>query len=140
MNKPMKISNAEGRKLLAKQPKKQNNEESAMQISFVKWFRLTYPQYSKLLAHIPNEGKRSPRTGANLKKLGMLPGWPDIQLMIPKSTFSGLFIEMKVKGGKVSPKQEEILLELRKVGYFALVVWDLERAKQVVIEYLMRND
>ena len=60
--------------------------------------------------------------------------------MIPKSTFSGLFIEMKVKGGKVSPKQEEILLELRKVGYFALVVWDLERAKQVVIEYLMRND
>ncbi|MCP4306591.1 MAG: hypothetical protein GY788_17320 [bacterium] len=43
--------------------------------------------------HIPNEGQRAPRTGAFLKRLGMLPGAADIAIVLPGG--QARFLELK---------------------------------------------
>lgn len=47
------------------------------------------------VVHIPNEGKRSERYGAELKRLGMRKGFPDLFIPQSKKGYHGLFIELK---------------------------------------------
>lgn len=78
-----------------------------------------------LYMHAANEGKRSPRTGANLKRLGMRPGFPDLQIFDAPPLHpdaKGVCIEMKrTKGGKVSDEQRYWLAELGLRGWLAEV-------------------
>ncbi len=55
--------------------------------------------------HPSNEGIRSPRTGAYLKKMMMLPGVPDFVIVPPGGRCH--FLELKFGKGKLSPAQEE---------------------------------
>ena len=48
------------------------------------------------VAHVPNEGKRSPQQGAKLKRMGMQKGFPDLVVPLPRGNYHGLYIEMKV--------------------------------------------
>lgn len=58
--------------------------------------------------HCPNEGRRSPVTGALLKRLGMKAGYPDVRIERPNATCPhGAAIELKRPGGKRTPAQEE---------------------------------
>jgi hypothetical protein len=60
----------------------------------------------KLIAwHTPNESVRTPRTGAYLKKMMMLPGVPDFVIVPPGGRCH--FLELKFGKGKLSPAQEE---------------------------------
>ena len=47
------------------------------------------------LIAIPNEGKRSGRTGKAMKRRGLTPGASDLFLAIPRGTMHGMWIEMK---------------------------------------------
>ena len=132
----MKISNAEGRKLLAKQPRKQGNEESKLQQSIVKWFRLQYPEYKMLLTAIPNGGNRNAITGAILKREGVVAGYPDLLLAVPKNGYHALFIEVKYGDNQLSPKQKTIIAELREQVYAVRTVWNLEQAQTGIKGYL----
>lgn len=51
---------------------------------------------------IPNEGRRAPRTGAHLKRMGMKPGAADMLLVIQGDAH---FLELKVGRNKQSPAQ-----------------------------------
>ena len=64
--------------------------------------------------HSPNEGKRSPRTGAHLKAQGMKGGFPDICIFDLK-----LVIELKTKYNKPTPLQAEWLERMRGLGWSA---------------------
>ena len=57
-----------------------------------------YPEL-EMLAHIPNEGKRTKSTGGRLKKEGLRKGYPDIVLNVSKQDYHGLFLELKRKRG-----------------------------------------
>lgn len=89
--------------------------ESAEQITFVSWFRKTYPDV--LIFAIPNGGLRHKAVGAKLKLEGVVSGIPD--LFIPEWN---LWVEMKrEKGGTTSAQQKEIIAYLNSINQTAII-------------------
>lgn len=83
-----------------------------------------------------NGGKRDLRTAMKLKRMGVSPGFPDIEIPYPSGSYNGLYIELKrEKGGKVSESQSEWLAFLREKGYYAQVAKGFEEAKEMIIHY-----
>lgn len=75
--------------------------------------------------HIANEGKRSPKQGARLKQLGMLPGAADILIFDAPPLHpcvKGVVIEMKrQKGGILSDEQAYFLDRMMIRGWITKV-------------------
>lgn len=88
-----------------------------------------------LIFHIPNEGKRTERNGARLKKEGLKKGIPDLFLPVARGKFHGLFIEMKKAGGKTSIEQKHWIAKLRKQGYL-VEVCDSVKAIDLIKSYI----
>ena len=79
-------------------------------------------------------------TAMKLKRMGYSSGTPDVMIFEPNKTYKGLFIELKrVKGGTLSPEQEEWINELNKRGYFACRCNGAEVAIEVVNRYRGNN-
>jgi hypothetical protein len=59
--------------------------------------------------HIPSGEKRTPATGARLKRMGAQRGLPDFELLAPRGAGHGRphFLELKRKGSKQSAEQIE---------------------------------
>ena len=72
----------------------------------------------------------------NLKASGLVPGVSDLFLMIPKDGWHGLFIEMKVRGGKLSDSQKEFMGLATLMGYQAVVCYGFDEAKDAITNYL----
>ena len=71
---------------------------------WARWQKGKYPQL-KAMYHAANEGKRSVRAGAELKRQGMKPGVSDICLPYASGKYNNLYVELKVdtikgSGGK----------------------------------------
>ena len=90
-----------------------------------------------LLYHIPNEGKRSVKTGARMKAEGLKKGVPDVCLPVARGGCHGLYIELKrQRGGTVSELQKEWITALTEQGYKAVVCRGADEAIKVIKEYL----
>jgi hypothetical protein len=110
--------------------------EDAEQIAFFDWVRLAYP---KLIAyHVPNGFGRLGRIGRlKSRRKGVTSGIPDISIDKPRGIYHGMRIEMKrLKGGKLSDEQKEMIASLRAEGYFVAVCKGFESAREALIEYL----
>ena len=94
-----------------------------------------HPELS-LLHSIPNGGKRNIREASRLKKEGALAGVSDVFLPVARGIRHGLYIEMKVKGGKLSANQEWWIDEVNKQGYLAVVCYGWVEASEVIGQYL----
>lgn len=91
----------------------------------------------KMLYHIPNEGKRSQRTGARLKAEGLKSGVPDICLPVARGGHHGLYIELKRrKNSKVTKEQLEWIADLVAQGYVAAVCRGCDEAISLITRYL----
>lgn len=134
--------------------------ESYTQQAAVKWFRMQYPQYGKLLIHIPNEGKRGTKlirtrdgyktvctSGARLKAEGMVKGASDLVLFIARGRYHGLCLETKTEtidgnGKKVrtyqSPEQKQWQEEVERQGYMYAVYRNVDEFVEIVNGYLTR--
>jgi len=110
--------------------------EHAEQVATVNWFRLQHKQFAKCLWAIPNGGVRHIGTAVKLKAEGGMAGVSDLFLMMPAAKYHGLFIEMKVKGGKLSSSQKEFIANAILMGYRAVVCYGFDEAKQAINEYL----
>jgi hypothetical protein len=110
--------------------------EHAEQVATIQWFRMQYPKYTKYLWAIPNGGSRHIVAAVKLKAEGVMPGVSDCFLMIPKDGWHGLFIEMKVKGGRLSDSQKEFMGAATLMGYQAVVCYGFDEAKKAINEYL----
>lgn len=53
--------------------------------------------------HPANEGRRAPRSGAFLKRMGMLPGVSDLVIVLPGGKVC--FLELKAPGGEIGLHQ-----------------------------------
>lgn len=96
--------------------------EHEEQVAFVTWFRRSYPDI-RIIA-IPNGGHRHPKTAADLKAEGVLPGVPD--LFVPAWH---LWIEMKRrKRGYLSDEQKDWIAYLYGAGYNCIVAHGAEDA------------
>lgn len=110
--------------------------EHQEQCLLIQWFKIAYPNYNKCLFAIPNGGVRNIGTAVKLKKEGVVAGVPDLFLMIPKAGWHGMWIEMKVKGGKLQPNQIEFMGRATLFGYMSVVCYGFEEAKDLITEYL----
>lgn len=98
------------------------HDESNLQMSCVRWFRLQYPEMAGLLFAVPNGSKRGKVTAAILKAEGALAGVSDLLFLMPAGTCPYLCIEMKTKTGRQSPAQKEFQNNVEAVGArYALV-------------------
>lgn len=85
---------------------------------------------------IPNGGKRNLFEAVKLKRMGTMPGIPDLCIPIPSGSYHGLYIELKrEKGGKVSEAQSDWLAFLREKGYYAHVAKGFEEAREMIVHY-----
>lgn len=86
--------------------------------------------------HVPNEGKRSVRTGARLKASGLRAGVPDVCLPVAHGGFIGLYIELKVGTNKPTENQKKWLLALRSAGHLTAVCYGWEEAMRLIVDYI----
>ena len=93
-----------------------NRSEEIEQARVVRWSHLAAVRQLmpalKYLHHSPNGGKRDAFTGAQMKALGVKPGFPDLILPYTKFdhigvAFCGLVIEMKSATGSLSAEQKD---------------------------------
>lgn len=114
--------------------------ESEEQQTLFSWAALEcqrrHPELA-LLYHIPNGGARSRATAGRLKAEGVRAGVPDICLPVARGGYHALYIELKrVRGGRVSEKQEEMLAALAAQGNRCEVCKGWEAAKEAILRYL----
>lgn len=108
--------------------------ENAEQKQLIQWCR-TRPEL-QFLFHIPNESVGGQGWIIRNRQLGVKKGVPDLFLPIPMSGYHGLFIEMKARGGRVSPEQTRWIEALNQFGYLAVVAYGWEDARCQILKYL----
>lgn len=123
------------------QPKRRGHRsnEGKIQAECFAWFWNDYPQYRKLLFHIPNENDRSDSNiiqGAIRKSLGVVAGVSDLILLVPRGLYHGLCIEMKDKKGTQKPAQKEWQTLVEAQGYKYCLCRSLAQFKNVISDYL----
>ena len=93
---------------------------------------------------IPNGGQRGIVTAVNLKAEGVKSGVPDIFLPVAKRGFHGMYIEMKkpalYRADKpthgVSAEQSDMLNALSINGYYCVVCYTYQQAREAIKCYL----
>ncbi len=107
-------------------------------INLVNWFHYNFPELADDFHHFANERTCSVMEGRTLKRMGVKKGVSDFFLAIhdPEDGFHGLWIELKVGKGKLTPEQENFLNRKTMRGYFAVVCWGWEAAKECILCYL----
>lgn len=112
--------------------------EQEEQILVMQWAAWNTPRFPALrfLFHIPNGGSRNIAEAANLKKMGVKPGVPDLFLPEPVGDWHGLWIEMKTETGRPTGAQREWIEHLRNCGYCAYVCHGSMEAINAIEAYL----
>lgn len=107
--------------------------EHEEQVGFVNWFRGRFP--GVLIFAIPNGEKRAISTAKRLKAEGVVAGVPDLH--VPEWR---LWIEMKrVKGGKLSDEQKDMMLRLENIGHMVIVGRGARDVSAQVLLMLQQN-
>lgn len=94
-----------------------------------------YPQLKYIFA-IPNGGSRHIAEATKMVATGLRRGVPDVCLLWPNINYAGLWLEMKIKKGKVSKEQKDWLDYLSSVGYDTAVCYSWQEAKDKILGYL----
>jgi len=112
--------------------------EYKSQCAVIRWARYMETKYPQLkLLHASLNGLRCGYKQAIRAKLsGMKAGVPDMFLPFPKSSYHGLFIEMKAPNGHETPAQTFFLTALNNAGYRAVVCRSSEDAIKIIEDYL----
>lgn len=106
--------------------------EHEEQRNFVMWMRQKHPEF--WIFAVPNGGHRGASQGARLKAEGVTRGVPD--LYIPALR---LWVEMKIKGGRVSPEQRQWHEYLEGIGDRVVVAYSRDEAVQAVTDVMDAN-
>ena len=111
--------------------------EGHLQIFVSQYVKFKYPDV--LCHHSPNEGKRG-NFARWMLDLFIVRSVPDTMIYrtgyIGKAFYYGLGIELKVKGGKVTDRQQECMNRLRGAGWHTETLFTFDCAKKVIDNYL----
>ena len=110
--------------------------ERQIQIECVSWFRMRYPEASRVFFSVPNGGARNAWTAKNLRDEGALSGVADLILLVPKKGYASLCIEMKKPGGRVSDSQKTFCEAAKAFKNKYVVCYSVDEFKTAVREYL----
>lgn len=110
-----------------------NYEEEKLQIAWVKWYKLAYPKYKKLLCYNFSNSK-SLLEGKRNKAKGLQEGRSDLVLYFKgKATH----IEIKTPKGVQSEAQKEWQSEIEKQGFEYRIVRNFNEF-QYLISHLLK--
>lgn len=123
------------------------DSEHSHQTALFAWAALNVGKYPPLrwMFAIPNGGLRDIRTATNLKAEGVKAGVPDVFLpwsmyhdpnAWSECKYHGLFIEMKVGKNKPTQEQEEYIAYLKEAGYYCVVCYTWNVARDAIVAYL----
>jgi len=111
--------------------------EDELQKQVASWLHYALPP-GCIFHHSPNEGTRHVAFKMKLKLMGTKFGWPDLEIFVPgdeavHGMSTSVFIELKrLKGGKLTPNQEEMRNRLLLAGCH----WGLARSVEQVRDIL----
>ncbi len=107
--------------------------EQDEQIVFADWLRAKKIKFSASA----NGGSRHLLEAVKLKRMGVSKGYPDVSIPLARKGYHGLYIELKrVKGGVVSPEQQEWGEYLMSEGYAWHVANGASEAIKIVLDYI----
>lgn len=118
---------------------KHAHPEFDLQWNLVRWVFYTHRPLYDMLHHTANEGKRTAHQGANLKRMGMKKGFPDLFFYYPVPPYHGLALELKIPPNKVFEEQRVWLDKLNDAGYYACVVTEFSTAERIITDYYKGN-
>jgi hypothetical protein len=108
--------------------------EQQLQNKVANYLRLRHPE---LLWTISPAGLvRGASMAVLMKRMGYMNGTPDLIIFEPRGIWHGLFVELKVPGGAVSPDQTSFLAKAFERRYATAVCWSYEEAIKTVDNYL----
>jgi len=106
--------------------------EKVEHIKVVEWLR----QKTDLpYLHIANERKTTIQHNIMLKKMGVRAGVSDLFLPRGNEHFSGLWLEMKAPGGRITNSQVKFLKDMRDEGYETAVCYSSEEAIEFIKDF-----
>ena len=114
------------------------SSESHHQQALILWARMSRqssPELEHLIA-IPNGAHTTPKNRMRLVREGLVAGVSDLFLPVPRGGYSGLWLEMKSKKGKLRGAQSDWLEAMRKYGHAVHVVYDWDDGRKILQEYL----
>lgn len=111
--------------------------EDDLQILVMNYLRYQYP--NALFFHTPNGGYRNPLEAKKMKRMGVLPGVPDIIIANPNKNFNGLCIELKIKPNKPTENQLEVIGKFENIKWKVNVCYDFDSAKETIDNYFKNN-
>jgi VRR-NUC domain len=85
--------------------------------------------------HIASGEYRTPATAARLARMGVMAGWPDLILLPPVPSHGAVFLELKRRGGRLSPEQRDFAGWAHDNGYAYAVVDNLRSAIAILAEW-----
>jgi len=114
------------------------SREAGEQEALIEWAYFMEAQFPELelLYHIPNGGSRHRIEAIHLKQQGVKAGVPDLHLPVARGGYHSLYIEMKVKGNRPTPKQIHWHMMLVEQGNKVEVCYSFDEAKSVILDYL----
>lgn len=116
--------------------------EHQEQVALIDWAELVsiskWPALRWMYA-VPNGGVRHFITAVNIKAEGVRPGVPDLVLPFPVFPFHGAYLEMKRRGGSLTPLQVEWRDYLKSQGYAYCMAQGFDEARDFLINYLERR-
>ena len=112
--------------------------EGHLQIFVSQYVKFKYPNV--LCHHSPNEGKRG-NFARWMLDLFIVKSVPDTMIYKPSTDRYGILhyrlaIELKIKGGKLTPRQTECLDQLTLADWSTHTLFTFDCAKKVIDEYL----
>lgn len=122
--------------------------ESRIQCSLCDWWAVACRGYRldhRLLAHVPNGGKRSKIEASILKGMGVRAGHEDMVLAVPFRrddviVVPGLYLEIKSEDGRLRPEQKEMMRLHAEQGYAVSVAWKVNEGIGAICNYLKTGD
>lgn len=110
--------------------------EQIEHINIVNWLNYQYPEFSDDFHHFANERQCSIQQGRLLKRMGVKKGVSDFFLALPLNGYAGMWLELKVGKGRLSPSQVKFLKHKSDRGYFSIAVWGYEAAVDAIKTYI----
>lgn len=117
-----------------------NLSEEQSQMAVVQWFAMQFPAAAPWLHHSPNGGQRHKATAGRLKAMGARSGFPDLILCVPRGTYVGAAIEMKVGRNKATGNQLAWLQHLSDVGWYTAVCVGVDEAMKTLRLYMRQPE
>lgn len=85
-----------------------------------------------IFTHIPMGEKRDKATAGKLRAMGVNPGWPDFEILIPNGVT--LRIEMKTERGRPSEPQQTFFQRAKVLGHRCYIARSVNQLQEI-LEY-----